>query len=58
MPTVILDKTRPHVTVIRLNRPERRNAMSIDLCLELKSAFEGRQPVYTDEPRRGVYSSR
>ena len=40
MPTVILEKARPHVTVIRLNRPERLNAMSIDLCLELKSALE------------------
>jgi len=40
MPTVTLDKARPHVTVVRLNRPERLNAMSIDLCIELKSALE------------------
>ena len=40
MATVILEKPRSHVTVIRLNRPERLNAMSIDLCLELKGAFE------------------
>ena len=40
MPTITIEKERPHVTVIRLNRPERLNAMSIDLCLELKSAFE------------------
>jgi enoyl-CoA hydratase/carnithine racemase len=40
MPTVTLEKVRPHVTVIRLNRPERLNAMSIDLCIELKSALE------------------
>jgi enoyl-CoA hydratase len=40
MPTVTLEKARPHVTVIRLNRPERLNAMSIDLCLELKGALE------------------
>jgi len=40
MPNVTIEKARPHVTVIRLNRPERLNAMSIDLCLELKSAFE------------------
>jgi enoyl-CoA hydratase len=40
MATVILEKARPHVTVIRLNRPERLNAMSIDLCLDLKSVLE------------------
>lgn len=40
MPNVTLDKERPHVAVIRLNRPERLNAMSIDLCLELKAALE------------------
>jgi enoyl-CoA hydratase len=40
MPTVTLEKARPHVTVVRLNRPERLNAMSIDLCLELKSGLE------------------
>jgi len=40
MTTVTLEKARPHVTVVRLNRPERLNAMSIDLCLELKSALE------------------
>ncbi len=40
MPNVTLEAARPHVSVIRLNRPERLNAMSIDLCLELKAAFE------------------
>jgi enoyl-CoA hydratase len=40
MSTVLIDKARPHVTVIRLNRPERLNAMSIELCLELKAALE------------------
>ena len=40
MPSVIVEKPRAHVTLIRLNRPERLNAMSIDLCLELKSALE------------------
>lgn len=40
MATVIVENARPHVTVIRLNRPERLNAMSIDLCLELKAALE------------------
>ena len=40
MGNVTSEKRPPHTTVIRLNRPERLNAMSIDLCLELKSAFE------------------
>ena len=40
MPNVLVEKARSHVTIIRLNRPERMNAMSIDLCLELKSALE------------------
>ena len=40
MPTVTVEKARPHVTVIRLNRPERLNAMSIELCLELQQALE------------------
>ena len=41
MPTVLVDKERPHITVIRMNRPERLNAMSIELCVELKDALEG-----------------
>jgi enoyl-CoA hydratase len=40
MPTVTFEKPRPHVGVVRLNRPERRNAMSIELCLELKQTLE------------------
>jgi enoyl-CoA hydratase len=40
MANVTVEKARPHVAVIRLNRPERLNAMSIDLCLELKAALE------------------
>jgi len=40
MGTVIVETARPHVRVVRLNRPERLNAMSIDLSLELKDALE------------------
>jgi enoyl-CoA hydratase len=40
MPTVTVDKPRRHVSVIRLDRPERLNAMSIELCLDLKAALE------------------
>jgi enoyl-CoA hydratase len=42
MKTVLVDKVRPHVSVIRLNRPERLNAMSYalmtDLCQALRDA--------------------
>jgi len=40
MATVTTEKPRPHVTVVRLDRPERLNAMSIELCLELKDTLE------------------
>jgi len=40
MPTVATEQVRPHVTVVRLDRPARLNAMSIELCLDLKSALE------------------
>jgi enoyl-CoA hydratase len=39
MPVVTVEKARPHVTVVRLNRPERLNAMSIELCLALEDAL-------------------
>jgi enoyl-CoA hydratase len=34
-PPVLVDKPQPHTTVLTLNRPERLNAMSIDLVIEL-----------------------
>ncbi len=40
MGTVNVEKMRPHVSVVRLNRPEWLNAMSIELCLELRSTLE------------------
>ena len=40
MGTVNVEKLRPHVSVVRLNRPERLNAMSIELCLELRDTLE------------------
>ena len=39
MGLVIVDKVRPHVSVIKLNRPERLNAMSFDLMTHLRAAF-------------------
>ncbi len=40
MGTVNVEKMRPQVSVVRLNRPERLNAMSIELCLELRDTLE------------------
>jgi enoyl-CoA hydratase len=40
MSTVTTERLRPHVAVVRLNRPDRLNAMSIELCLALKDALE------------------
>jgi enoyl-CoA hydratase len=41
MSTVVTERPRPHVAVVQLHRPERLNAMSIELCLELKDTLEG-----------------
>jgi len=35
MPVVLVEKKTPQITVITLNRPERRNALSIQLLTEL-----------------------
>lgn len=40
MPSVLLEKAQPHVSVVRFNRPERLNAMSVELCLEFKDMLE------------------
>jgi enoyl-CoA hydratase len=39
MTLVIVEKIRPHVSVIRLNRPERLNAMSFQLMTDLYGAL-------------------
>src|SRR5579864_3972060 len=38
---VLVDKPRPHVTLITLNRPERMNAMAFDVMIPLREALEG-----------------
>ena len=40
MSEVLVDQPDPPVTVVTLNRPERLNAMSIDLVLELAEVLE------------------
>jgi methylglutaconyl-CoA hydratase len=40
MPVVLVEKQDPHVTIVTLNRPERRNALTIQLLMELTAAIE------------------
>lgn len=40
MPLVLVEKQTPQITLITLNRPERRNALTIELMGELTSAIE------------------
>ncbi|MBW2713920.1 MAG: enoyl-CoA hydratase/isomerase family protein, partial [Deltaproteobacteria bacterium] len=39
MSLVIVEKVRPHISVVRMNRPERLNAMSFGLMTALVDAF-------------------
>ncbi len=41
MPVVLLEKQSPQITVITLNRPERRNALTLELLTELCAAING-----------------
>jgi methylglutaconyl-CoA hydratase len=50
MPFVIVEKQSPAITVITLNRPERRNALSLSLLNELVSAIQ----FASDEARERV----
>jgi methylglutaconyl-CoA hydratase len=40
MPTVLIEKKDPRITTITLNRPERRNALTIELMMELTAAID------------------
>src|ERR1700674_2216232 len=40
MPVVLIEKQSPHISVVTLNRPERRNALTIELMTELTAAIE------------------
>jgi methylglutaconyl-CoA hydratase len=40
MPVVLVEKQTPQITVLTLNRPERRNALTIELMRDLTAAIE------------------
>lgn len=40
MPVVLIEKQTPQITVVTLNRPERRNALTIELMRELVAGIE------------------
>jgi methylglutaconyl-CoA hydratase len=46
MPVVLIEKQSPQITVVTLNRPERRNALTIELLTELTAAID----VISNEP--------
>src|SRR5205807_1004980 len=50
MPVVLIEKQSPQITVITLNRPERRNALTIELLTKLCAAIK----VASDEPQKRV----
>src|SRR5436189_3677971 len=50
MPVVLIEKQAPQITVVTLNRPERRNALTIELLTELNAAIK----IASDEPQERV----
>ena len=40
MPVVLVEKQSPQISIITLNRPERRNALTIELMTELTEGYE------------------
>src|SRR6266542_4831558 len=40
MPFVLIEKPRPHVTLVTLNRPDRMNSMAFDVMIPLRDALE------------------
>jgi len=50
MPTVLFEKQTPQITVLTFNRPERRNALTIELLSELIAAIK----IASDEPQERV----
>jgi methylglutaconyl-CoA hydratase len=50
MPVVLVEKRTPQITFLTLNRPERRNALTIELLTELTAAIEDA----ADDPEQRV----
>src|SRR5437016_5655581 len=50
MPVVLIENKTPQITVLTLNRPERRNALTIELLTELHAAIK----VASEQPHERV----
>jgi methylglutaconyl-CoA hydratase len=50
MPVVLIERQTPQITVVTLNRPERRNALTLELLTQLSAAIK----VASDEPHGRV----
>ena len=50
MPVLLIEKQTPQITVVTLNRPERRNALTIELLTELVAAIR----LASDEPHERI----
>ena len=50
MPVVLIEKLTPQITIVTLNRPERRNALTIELLTDLVAAIK----VASDEPHERI----
>lgn len=50
MPVVLIEKLTPQITVLTLNRPERRNSLTIELLNELVAAIK----VASDQPNERI----
>src|SRR5947208_2631961 len=50
MPVVLIERQTPRITVVTLNRPERRNALTFELLTQLSAAIK----VASDEPHGRV----
>src|SRR5437762_3198868 len=50
MPVVLIEKQTPQITVVTLNRPGRRNALTIELLTELQAAIK----IASEQPEQRV----
>jgi methylglutaconyl-CoA hydratase len=50
MPVLLIEKQTPQITVVTLNRPERRNALTIELLTQLDAAIK----VASNQPHQRV----